>query len=302
MAGLNFPAPSPLDYFESLVADDSQFPLLEAAVSIAQDDDPALDVQAVLSRLDALSHKLKRRLAEDAGPLQKLRVLNHYVFVDLGFGGNVNNYYDVGNSHIHRVLETRLGIPITLALIFLELAQSVGLEARGVSFPGHFLVKVKLPEGEVVIDPVNGQSLSREELESRLTPFRQRMAQSAGLAGRALRADMQQEAFMVPLALYLQAAAPRDVIARMLRNLKEIHLTAEDWPRLLAVQERLVRLLPKSWDERRDRGLTRCELSQFDGAIEDLETYLRECADAADAQSIRLRLEDIKPRRPSRLH
>ncbi len=217
MSSLRFEAPSLLDYFATLVADDSQFSLLEAAITIGQDDDPLLDVQGVLSQIDALAATLKRRLAADASAIHRLRCLNRYFFQELGFAGNVNDYYDLQNSYLQRVLGTRRGIPITLALLYIEIAQQIGLDARPVSFPGHFLVKLKMPQGEVIIDPFNGQSLSREALEERLTPYRRRQ----GLVGE----------FEAPLGLFLQAASGRDVLARMLRNLKEIHRSAEDWPR-----------------------------------------------------------------------
>lgn len=288
MQGLNTNAPTPLDYFESLVADDAHFPLLEAAIAVAQDEYPQLDTQGVLATIDAMGVALEKRVPTDAAPLQRMRVLNQYFFRDLGFAGNVNNYYDVGNSFIHRVLETRRGIPITLALIYIELAQGLGLQARSVSFPGHFLMKLRLQGGEVVIDPFNGQSLSREDLDERLQPYRRRH----GLAN-----DDE-----VPLGLFLQAATPRDVLARVLRNLKEIHMTAEDWPRLAAVQERLVRLLPTAWEERRDRGLTLIELAKIEPAIDDLETYLEHCTAADDADSLRERLDELRARRPSSLH
>lgn len=281
-------APTALEYFESLVADDAHFPLLEAAVSVAQDDHPTLDLQGVLGEVDAMGAQLKRRMPKDAPALQRLRALNHFFFVSMGFSGNVNNYYDVGNSYIHRVLETRRGIPITLALLYMEWAQQIGLEARGVSFPGHFLVKLRLAEGEAVIDPFSGRSLSREDLEERLQPYRRRQ----GLL------DDQE----TPLGLFLQAAPARDVMSRLLRNLKEIHLTQEDWPRLLAVQERLVRLVPQAWEERRDRGLTRSELSYIEGAIEDLEVYVAKCPKADDAASLSERLDELRSRRASRLH
>lgn len=293
MSKFNVESPTALDYFESLVADDAHFPMLEAAIALAHDDYPQLDAQGVLAQVDSMTATLKARLPQDAGSLQKLRVLNHYFFKELGFAGNINNYYDVGNSYVHRVLETRRGIPITLAVIYLELAQAIGLLARGVSFPGHFLVKLRVSGGEAVIDPFTGRSLSRDELEERLQPFRRKQRAQHPLGME----DME-----VPLGLYLQAAAPRDVLARMLHNLKEIHLTAEDWPRLLCVQDRLVRLLPMSWTERRDRGLTLGELSRFDEAINDLDVYLARCQDADDASSIRERVDDLRARRPSRLH
>ena len=168
MKHLQLAAPTKLDYFASLVAEDAGFALLEAAICVAQDDQPALDPQAVLGEIDRLAGKLRARLPADAPALRRLRALNQYFFVELGFAGNLNNYYDRRNSHIHEVLATRRGIPITLALVYIELAHQLGLKAQGVSFPGHFLIKLRMPQGEVVIDPFNGRSLSREALDERL--------------------------------------------------------------------------------------------------------------------------------------
>src|SRR5918912_637370 len=218
---LQFEAPTALEYFSTLVADDASLSLIEAAASIAQDEFPDLDTQTVLAEVDAMADKLKRRIPADAVPVQRLRWLNRFFFQEMGFAGNVNNYYDPRNSYLHTVLATRRGIPITLAVLYIELATQIGLTARGVSFPGH--------------------SLSRDELDELLGPYKR----SHGLLGE----------FDAPLGLFLQAAPPRDVLARMLRNLKEIHRSARDWPRLLAVQHRLVILLPHAWEERRDRGL-----------------------------------------------
>jgi regulator of sirC expression with transglutaminase-like and TPR domain len=272
MSGLRLSPPSALDYFASLVAEDDGFALLEAAVSIAQDDVPDLDVLQVLMQVDSLAQRLRQRIPKDAAPLQRLRLLNRFFFQDMGFGGNVNDYYDVRNSHLHEVLVTRRGIPITLSLLYMEFAQHAGLVARGVAFPGHFLVKLRLPRGEVVIDPFNGVSLSREELEERLGPYRRQR----GLVGE----------FDAPLGLFLQSASPRDIVARMLRNLKEIHRSAEDFERLLAVQQRLVVLLPRSWEERRDRGLVLAELGADELAAQDLAVYLEHCPGADDAPAL----------------
>jgi regulator of sirC expression with transglutaminase-like and TPR domain len=274
---LHFETPSALDYFAALVADDSSFSLLECAVAIAQDDDPMLDVQGVLAQVDELGARFKRRIPADTAPLQKLRLLNRYFFHELGFGGNVNNYYDRANSLLPQVLESRRGIPITLAVLYMEIAAQVGIQARGVSFPGHFLVKVHMPLGEVVIDPFSGQSLSREELEERLAPYRQQ-------AGHADEDEL-------PLALFLQPASDRDVIARMLRNLREIHRSQCDWVRLEQVQARLVVLLPEAWDEHRDHALALAELGWHRRAAEALAPYLLHCAGAHDAPALRRRLQ-----------
>ncbi|MBI3368133.1 MAG: tetratricopeptide repeat protein [Burkholderiales bacterium] len=288
MRHLPLEVPSLHAYFASLVAEDASFALLEAAVSIAQDEYPQLDPQSVLADIDALAARLKRRLPADASPMARLRALTRYFFEELGFAGNVNDYYDARNSYLNDVLVLRRGIPITLALLFCELAAQIGLTAKGVSFPGHFLVKLRMPQGEVVIDPFNGHSLSREELDERLVPYRQRQ----GLV----------DDFEVPLGLFLQAAPPRDLLARMLRNLKEIHRTAQDGPRLLAVQQRLVLLLPGAPDELRDRGLAWAELGRGVEATADLEAYLAQRPDAGDAAALQARLVQLRRAGTPRLH
>lgn len=289
---LQFEAPTALEYFSSLVADDASLSLIEAAAAIAQDEYPDLDTQAVLADIDAMADKLKRRIPADAVPVQRLRWLNRYFFQELGFAGNVNNYYDPRNSYLHTVLSTRRGIPITLAMLYIELATQIGLTARGVSFPGHFLIKLRMhtgkQHGEVVIDPFTGHSLSREELDELLGPYKR----SHGLLGE----------FDAPLGLFLQAAPPRDVLARMLRNLKEIHRSGDDWPRLLAVAHRLVILLPHAWEERRDRGLVLAELGQYAQAVEDLAAYLEHRPDADDHSAISARVSELRDVGWPRLH
>jgi regulator of sirC expression with transglutaminase-like and TPR domain len=110
----------------ALVADDASLSLIEAAASIAQDEYPEVDTQTVLAEVDAMADKLKRRIPADAVPVQRLRWLNRYFFQELGFAGNVNNYYDPRNSYLHTVLSTRRGIPITLAVLYIELATQIG--------------------------------------------------------------------------------------------------------------------------------------------------------------------------------
>jgi regulator of sirC expression with transglutaminase-like and TPR domain len=277
---LNLAVPSPLQYFASLVQSDEHFPLLETAISLAQDEYPDLDVQQVLGDVDQLLARLKRRLPSDAPPLQKLRSLNQFFFHDLNFGGNINDYYDPDNSYLNAVLKTRRGIPITLAVLWLELAGGLGLNARGVAFPGHFMVKVNLPKGQVVIDPFSGQSLSREELSERLEPFRQRTS--------------LDDEFEMPIGLYLQSAGPREIIDRMLRNLKEIHKTQEDWQRLIAVEDRLIVLQPEAWSEYRDRGLAWAVQGRAERAVPDLEKYLERAEDANDLDAVAKRLAQLR--------
>jgi regulator of sirC expression with transglutaminase-like and TPR domain len=276
---LDLSPPSPIDYFASLVQSDGNFALFEAAVCLGQDEYPELDVQSVLSEVDQLLARVRRRIPADAMPLQKLRIFNEFFYGDLKFGGNVNDFYDPDNSFINVLLRTRRGIPISLAVLWLELAQGLGLSVRGVGFPGHFMVKANFTIGQVVMDPVHGRSLSREELEERLEPYRQR-----GL-GDALEA---------PLSLYLQAATPREILARMLRNLKEVHKAQRDWTRLLAVQERLIVLLPEFWSEYRDRGLAHAELGHTERALADLECYLVHADEQMDLDAIADRVDAMR--------
>lgn len=234
---MQFAAPTPLAYFASLVAVDGQINLLEAAASLAQDEEPRLDVQAVLAEVDALARRLRDRIPPDAAPAHRLRLLTRFFHGELGFAGNLNNYYAADNSFIHRVLQTRRGLPIALAVLLLELAEQAGLRASGVAFPGHFLVKVKVGLGDVILDPFTGESLSPARLDERLAVYRQ---------GSGLPSDLE-----LPLELFLQSAPPRQILARMLRNLKELYRTSGDMPRLTAVQRRLALLLPQDEAEQR---------------------------------------------------
>ena len=280
--------PTALDYFASLVAEDASLPLLETAIAIAQHDYPRLDVEATLAEIDTLAARLQRRIADDAAPMQRLRLLNRFFFQELGFSGNVNDYYDPRNSYVHCVLETRRGIPITLALLYVELANQVGLTACGISFPGHFLAKVHMPQGEIVIDPFTGQSMSRDALDALLAPYRGRH----GMAGDA----------PVSLVVLLQAATPREIVARMLRNLKEIHRRTDDPARLHAVLDRLVVLLPDAWEERRDRGLAAARLGAVTAAVADLSAYLSNVPHAGDRSVVARRLIELGHGDPSRFH
>lgn len=277
---IQFSAPTPLQYFAALVGDDEDIPLFEAATSLAHDEYPDLDVQQVMGDVDQLLARVKRRLPADAPALQRLRILNQFFFNELGFGGNINNFYDPDNSYLNAVLRTRRGIPISLAVLWMELAHGLSLHVRGVAFPGHFMVKINLPKGQVVIDPFNGHSLSREELNERLEPFKRR--------------EGMVDEFDVPLGLYLQAATPRDILARMLRNLKEIHQSQQDWQRLTAVLDRLIVLLPEAWAEYRDRGLALAEQERSAEAVQDLEAYLANATDALDRDHVAERLAALR--------
>ena len=271
---------SVLDYFASLVAEDDGLPLTETALAIAQDAYPDVDLQATLAELDELALRLKRRLPAEAGLTEKIGVLNRFFFRELGFAGNLNDYYDPDNSHLNTVLKRRRGIPITLAVLYMELGEQIGVPVHGVSFPGHFLMRVTLPEGDVMLDPTTGQSLSEAQMVEMLEPYLSHVTESLGSALRML----------------LQPATSREIIARMLRNLKAIYLQTERWQRLLAVQQRLVILLPENIEEVRDRGFAYARLDYLRPALEDLERYLGDRPDAEDAMTVETQLQELRQR------
>lgn len=264
---------TPLDYFSALVGEGDDIPLTEAAIAVAQDAYPRLDVASVQLELDQMAATLRARLPADATAVHKLRTLNRYFFEELHFAGNQNDYYDPDNSYLNRVIERRSGIPISLAVVFMELGQQIGLALRGVSFPGHFLVKLKVRAGDIFLDPFTGQSLSREELEERLSEYLHEQ-------GMEIPVDMA-------LVAAIQDAPPREILARMLRNLKGIYHERQDFEKLLDVQQRLVALLPDDAQERRDRGLIFAQLECPRAALEDLNYYLDNAPSAPEAEEIR---------------
>jgi regulator of sirC expression with transglutaminase-like and TPR domain len=270
---------SALQYWDTLVREDESLPLLEAALAIAQDEYPGLDIGETEATVDALARRLKARLPADAPMIHKLRMLNHYFFNDLHFRGNVNDYYDADNSYINKVIERRCGVPITLAVLYMEIGQQVGIPLQGLSFPGQFLVKLRVNDGAVVIDLFGGgKSLSKEDLEDRLEPY--------------LKEHQLQGSDVLPV--FLEAATPRMVLARILRNLKSIHSHDGDHRRLLWVLNRLVVLLPEDPSELRDRGLCMAALGNVQGAMSDLENYIDVAPDAHDRESVLERIDELR--------
>lgn len=262
-----------LDYFTSLVAEDEHFPLTEATVAVAQHAYPDLDVQGVLDQIDQWGIKLKQRITPDTPPIQRLQLLKHFFYNELGFGPNPNDFYAPENSYLHQIIENRRGIPISLAILMMELGQQIGLNIRGVSFPNHFMMRISLQQGEIIMDPLNGESLSKNQLQEMLDPY---------LDAKGYRGELS-----LPLNVFLRASSSREILSRFMRNLKMIYSEDERWERLLGIQERLVILLPDSAEELRDRGLIFAQLEYVRPAIADLHRYLTEMPGAEDAADIR---------------
>lgn len=277
---LNFSVPTALEHFRCLVGHEVAFPLLEAAASLALDAEPDVDVQSVLLEVDALAQRLREKLPNGATAMQRTFVLNEFFYEILGFAANANDFADPANSYLHRVLHTRRGIPISLAVLWMELAASAGLKADGISFPGHFLVKVSVDEGIIIQDPLTGRGLTQAMLAERLEPFRE----SWGLG----------EEEMAPLHMFLQPASGPDIIERMLRNLKAVYTEGEQYPLLLGVLDRLIVLRPNDADSYRDRGMLQAHLGQRDAALQDLQTYVQLAPAPQDLPVVQARMELLR--------
>lgn len=260
---------------------DEDVSLAEGALWIAAGEYPGLAVDTYLAQLDDMAGKLRSRLRADVATAEKLLALNHYLFTELGFCGNSADYYDPRNSFLNEVLERRLGIPITLGVVYIEIGRRIGLGLHGVSFPGHFLVKCALRDGVVVLDPYSaGVSLGVDELQQRLRS-----------AGSTTDVD---DAILSHL---LSAATNKEVLARMLRNLKGVYGQQSDWLRALSASERLIALTPEdAGEEYRDRGGIYLKLECFRAALGDFGTYLKQCPGAPDAESVRAQITDLATR------
>jgi regulator of sirC expression with transglutaminase-like and TPR domain len=232
-----------------------------------------LDVQGVLDQIDEMGNKLKTRITPDTSPIQRLQILKHFFYTELGFGPNPNDFYAPENSYLHYILENRRGIPISLAILMMELGNQIGLKIRGVSFPNHFMMRISLQQGEIIMDPLTGESLSKHQLQEMLDPY---------LDAKGYRGELS-----LPLNVFLRASSSREILSRFLRNLKMIYSEHERWERLLGIQERLVILLPDSVEEIRDRGLIFAQLEYFRPALADMHHYLSEAPGAEDASDIR---------------
>jgi regulator of sirC expression with transglutaminase-like and TPR domain len=249
--------------------------LARAALAIAREEYPQLDESISLRALDDLAVQVTRGLPAGALPERRVGRLNAVLFHELGFSGNQADYYDPRNSFLNEVIERRTGIPITLSLVYMEVGRRCGLRVDGVSFPGHFLCKVSLDEGELVVDAFNGgQLLGIPELKRRF----------ASAAGDAARFD----------ARLLRAARPKEILARMLLNLRSVYLDRGDLPRALSAVDRQLLLQPDDARVLRDRARLCEQLGGPEAAADDLERVLRLEPAASDATALRARVDRLR--------
>jgi regulator of sirC expression with transglutaminase-like and TPR domain len=275
-----------LQVFEKILSEKEEgIDLARACLLIAQDAYPGLDVDRYLGDLERMSIRLRARLPQSCAGEERVAALNQFLYGDLGYWGNTEDYYDPRNSYLNEVLDRRTGIPITLGIVYMELGRRVGLPLEGISFPGHFLVRLRLRGGTLVLDPfAGGAPQAEDELRRRL----ERVIPDQARGGVPLAE--------LPLEQFLEPASKRQILARVLRNLKGIYRETGKPERMLEVLNRMLVVSPDSNAERRDRGYLYQRLECWRPALKDLTDYLEREPDAPDIDDVRASLLELSAR------
>jgi regulator of sirC expression with transglutaminase-like and TPR domain len=260
---------------------EAELDLGRAALLIAYCENPSFDLEYYQQRLDQIAEAISKRLRAISATASLtdadliIANINDYLFNELGLRGNSDKYYDPRNSYLNDLLDRRLGIPITISVLYLEIARRLGLAMGGVGMPGHFIVKCLAPGQECFIDPFNGgRRLSEKDCEQMV----------ANIYGDSSRVPPD----------FLRVVSKKEILVRMLSNLKNIYVSGGDNAHALAVIERILLINPNSLAEKRDRGLLNFRLGRFSAALKDLEFFLAQIPEGPEAESVRMYIARIK--------
>ena len=272
-----------LQPFAQLISrEDARIDLSRACLLIAQDAYPDLDVERYIGEIERMATRLRARLAPTAAGEDRIVALNQLLYEELGYWGNTEDYYDPRNSYLNEVIDRRTGMPITMSILYMELGRRIGLPVEGVSFPGHFLVRVRLRGGMLVLDPFSGGApQSEDELRSRV-----KRVIPDGVADDLPASEL-------PLDQFLEPATNRQILARVLRNLKGIYRKANKPERMLDVLNRMLLVTPDASAELRDRGYVYQRLECYRAAFKDLTDYAEREPDAPDLDEVRSKLMEL---------
>ena len=272
-----------LQPFAQLISrEDARIDLSRACLLIAQDAYPDLDVERYIGQIERMATRLRARLAPTAAGEDRIVALNQLLYEELGYWGNTEDYYDPRNSYLNEVIDRRTGMPITMSILYMELGRRIDLPVEGVSFPGHFLVRVRLHGGMLVLDPFSGGApQSEDELRSRV-----KRVIPDGVADDLPASEL-------PLDQFLEPATNRQILARVLRNLKGIYRKANKPERMLDVLNRMLLVTPDASAELRDRGYVYQRLECYRAAFKDLTDYAEREPDAPDLDEVRSKLMEL---------
>jgi regulator of sirC expression with transglutaminase-like and TPR domain len=262
--------------FQQLVTlPDSAIPLAEAALLMACEEYPQLDLSPYLDQLDHMASVVQESLRAADSPVRTIERINSVLFEEFGFRGNTDDYYDPRNSFFNDVLDRRMGIPITLSAVYLEISRRLNFPIAGVGMPGHFVVKYSDRTDEFFVDPFHqGEILTRDDCRERIRQmYGDAFEFSDGLLGRVTN---------------------RQILERMLNNLKMIYLKAQAFDKCLNILDMMLIVEPNDAEQYRDRGLLRLQVRQFAGAVHDLDHYVRNCPRAEDRDDVLDQLKELK--------
>ncbi|HEX8423080.1 MAG TPA: transglutaminase-like domain-containing protein, partial [Pyrinomonadaceae bacterium] len=258
-----------------LAQPDASIELAHAALLVAAEERPGLDVEHYRARLYELGLAARERIAQAGEESTPIVALNKFIFEELGFNGNQTNYYDPRNSLLSDVLERRTGIPITLSIVYMEIGRRAGVHVEGIGLPGHFIVRAQAAGGEpVLVDPFNGRIVDAEDCQERLDTI---------YGGQAPLTDA-----------HLRPVPTREILARLLRNLKGIYAQAGLYRRALSIIERILLVAPAAIEERRDRGALLAQLGRYSEASLDVRAYLKRAPNAPDAERVKEQLKNMQ--------
>ncbi len=256
------------NFYQEIQQSEEYIDLAKAALYIAEEEYSQLDIEKYINAINSMAMELESRLPLEKYPLKIVQCINRYLYDELGFRGNKQNYYEPQNSFLNDVIERRVGIPITLALLYIEIARRINFPMVGIGMPGHFLIRPDIPEIEIFVDAFNnGEIMFLQDCQERLSQIYQQ------------NIPLQPE-FLAPVT-------KKQFLARMLTNLKYIYLKQQELEKALLSVERILLLFPSAALELRDRGLLCYQMGRFNQAAVDLQAYLTQAPDAEDASSIR---------------
>ena len=249
--------------------EDERVDLLRASLTFARIEDPQLDIDDYVRRVAALAARVAERIQDPDDPAQSIAALNDVLFQEEMFRGNTVDYYSPRNSYLHDVLDRRLGIPITLALVYMEVARRISFQLFGVGMPGHFLLKHYDVDGRaILIDAfARGSVVSEDDCRHKLDSI---------YSGQL---TLQPE-FLLPVTR-------RQMLTRMLNNLRSIYLSQRDFRRAVQIVDLILVIYPRSPEDMKQRAVLRHNLDDYRGALSDFDEYVKMSPDASDVEEIK---------------
>ena len=263
------------NFAQEVSRSDESINLAKASLYCAQAEYPDLEVTKYLEQLDLMAQDIAVKLPDQHYPLQIIKTINNHLYNNLEFRGNDQDYYNPKNSFLNDVIELRRGIPLTLSIIYLEIAKRLNFPMLGIGMPGHFIIRPDFDDAGIFVDAFNqGEILFKEDCQAKLEQL------------------YQQPVKLEPQ--FLNPVSNKQILARLLNNLKQIYLHRRQYNKVLAIITGLLTLFPNNPSELRDRGLLYYELKLWQEASQDLQAYLKIANYGDEYQMVQMILSKIQ--------